>query len=357
MDGFSFPIFKTKTEGVIESFSLDDPEERKKCFEAKASEEIKKIRKFLKRNTFVGFLLGPKNSGKGTYSKLFAEAVGEKYIRHISVGDIVRDAHKALENGEEGKEIMDFLEKNYRSSIPLKDAIDAFLGRSTTTLLPTELILTLVEREITESKKKAIFIDGFPRSLDQISYSIYFRALMGYRDDPDFFAFINVPETIIDERMKNRVICPECKTPRSVKFLKTKEICYDKERDEVCLVCDDPKCKGAKYITKEGDELGIEAVRDRIEADKKVMQTLLKLEGVPKIYLRNAIPVRKAKEKIDDYEITSCYRYEVNKETGEVKTIQEPWIVKDDEGIDSYSLLPSAIVLSLMKQMVDVLEL
>ena len=87
------------------------------------------------------------------------------------------------------------------------------------------------------------------------------------------------------------------------------------------------------------------------------MEALLKLEGVPKIYLRNAIPVRKAKEKIDDYEITSCYRYEVNKETGEVKTIQEPWIVKDDEGIDSYSLLPSAIVLSLMKQMVDVLEL
>ena len=40
MKGFSFPIFKTKIEGVTQTFKLEDPVERRKYFEAKAGEEI-----------------------------------------------------------------------------------------------------------------------------------------------------------------------------------------------------------------------------------------------------------------------------------------------------------------------------
>ena len=350
-----FPIFRTKVKGVTRAFQLDDPAERKKYFEAKAGKEIKKLRAYLDKNTFVGFLLGPKNSGKGTYSKLFKEAVGEAHVRHISVGDIVRSVHKDFESSAKKKELIAYLKKTYRGTTPLEDAIDALLGRSTKTLLPTEITLALVEREIMKSEKKAIFIDGFPRSLDQISYSLYFRALMGYREDPDFFVFIDVPEAVIDERMKYRVVCPVCQTPRSTKLLKTKEVGYDKKKDEVYLMCDNPGCGGARLMAKEGDDLGIEAIRKRIEADKEVMRTLLKLEGVQKIYLRNAIPKTKAKEYVDDYEVTPSYRYEVDKKTGSVTTLEEPWIVRDEKGRPSYSLLPAAIVVSLIKQITNVL--
>ena len=169
MKNYEFPIFKTKTPGVTQTFHLDDPVERKKYFEAKAGEEIEKLKTYLEKNTFVGFLLGPKNSGKGTYCKLFKEAVGEKHVRHISVGDIVRSIHKDFKDEAKKAELLEYLKKNYRGLVPLNDAIDALLGRNTTTLLPTEIILTLVEREIAGSEKKAIFIDGFPRSLDQIA--------------------------------------------------------------------------------------------------------------------------------------------------------------------------------------------
>ena len=357
MQNYEFPIFKTKVKGVTRVFQLDDPAERKKYFEAKVGKEIKKLRAYLDKNTFVGFLLGPKNSGKGTYSKLFKEAVGESHVRHISVGDIVRSVHKDFESPAKKRQLIAYLKTKYRGTTPLEDAIDALLGRSTKTLLPTEITLALVEREIAKSEKKAIFIDGFPRSLDQISYSLYFRALMGYREDPDFFVFIDVPEAVIDERMKYRVVCPICQTPRSIKLLKTKEVGYDKKTEKIYLICDNPGCKKARLITKEGDNLGIEAIRERIEADKEVMKTLLKLEGVPKIYLRNAIPKAKAKEYVDDYETTPSYRYEVDKKTGNVKVIEEPWVVKDEKGTPSYSLLPAAIVVSLIKQITKVLEL
>ena len=63
----NFPIFKTKI-GSIDNqekvFNLSDPRERKQYFELKAGPEIKKIRDYLKDNTFIAYLLGKKNSGK-----------------------------------------------------------------------------------------------------------------------------------------------------------------------------------------------------------------------------------------------------------------------------------------------------
>ena len=356
MKGFNFPIFKTKVEGVRQKFRLEDPAGRRKYFNLKAGEEIAKIRDYLHKETFVGFLLGKKNSGKGTYSKLFMEAIGGDRIAHISVGDIVRGVHKDLADKARKKELVDFLKRRYRGFITVERALDVILGRDTKTLLPTEVILALVEREIDRLGRKAVFIDGFPRNLDQISYSLYFRALIGYRDDPDFFVFIDVPEAVIDERMKYRVVCPQCQTPRNIKLLRTKEVGYNSAAQEFYLVCDNPACGGKRMVSKEGDELGIEAVRDRIEIDDKVIRQLATLEGVPKVYLRNSVPAAEADEYVDDYEITPAYRYELNEE-GKVKVIEEPWTVKDDDGNLSYSLLPAAVVVSLIKQVVKVLGL
>lgn len=359
MKGLSFPIFKTKIEGISQKFRLEDPVDRRKYFDAKAGREIEKLREFLQKNTFVGFLLGPKNSGKGTYSKLFMEAIGGDRMAHISVGDIVRSVHKDLNDRSRKKELMDFLKRRYRGFITIEKALDVILGRNTTTLLPTEVILALVELEIDRIGRKAIFLDGFPRNLDQVSYSLYFRALVGYRDDPDFLVFIDVPEAVIDERMKYRVVCPGCQTPRNVRLLRTKDVSYDFVKKEFYLLCDNLKCGGygkSRMVSKEGDELGIEAIRDRIEVDGKVMQTLLGLEGVPKVYLRNSVPVDVAKDYIDDYEITPAYRYELD-EKGDVRVIEEPWTIKDDESRKSYSLLPAPVALALIKQTTKVLGL
>ncbi|OGZ95412.1 MAG: hypothetical protein A2847_01480 [Candidatus Sungbacteria bacterium RIFCSPHIGHO2_01_FULL_50_25] len=354
MKGISFPVFKTKVSGVSEKFLLEDPAERRKYFDAKAGPEIEKLRSYLRDNTFVAFLLGPKNSGKGTYSKLFMEALGGDSVAHISVGDIVRSVHKDIEAGKE-KELIAFLRVRYRGFITIEKALDVILGRDTKTLLPTEVILALVEREIDRIGRRAVFVDGFPRNLDQVSYSLYFRALIGYRDDPDFFVFIDVPEAVIDERMRYRVICPVCQTPRNTKLLRTRDVGYDEAKKSFYLICDSGLCGGASMIPKEGDELGIEAIRDRIEIDGAVMKTLLGLEGVPKIYLRNSVPVDQAAQHVDDYEITPAYRYE--RDGARVKVIEEPWTITDDEGIKTYSLLPAPVALSLIKQMVGVLGL
>src|SRR3989338_6927833 len=355
MKEFSFPIIKTKTEGVSQKFMLEDPVERRKYFEAKAGSEIEKLREYLRTNTFIGFLLGPKNSGKGTYTKLFMEAVGEDRVAHISVGDIVRSVHKNLKDEYQKNELINFLKRRYRGFITIEKAIDVILGRDTKTLLPTEIILALVEREIDRLGRKAIFIDGFPRNLDQVSYALYFRALMGYRDDPDFFVFISVPDSVIDERIKNRVICPICKTPRSLKLLRTKEIGYDEKTKQFFLKCDNPECKEVRLVPKEGDELGIEPIRERIEIDDKIGLKLLDLQGIPKVYLRNSIPVSVAKKSVDDYELTPAYRYE--KKGKDIRVVEEPWVIKDDEGKPAHSLLPAAVTVSLIKQIAKVLSL
>src|SRR3989344_7359631 len=206
MQNYRFPVFKTKTTGIKRIFKLDDPKERQKYFKAKAGKEIKKIKNYLKKNTFMGILLGKKNSGKGTYVKLFMEAVGAEHVAHISVGDIVRSADQLVRDEKSRAEFVDFLKKRYRGFISIDQIVDIIMGRDTKTLLPTEVILSLVEREISKLERKAIFLDGFPRNLDQISYSLFFRALIGYRDDPDFMVFIDLPEAVIDERMKYRVV-------------------------------------------------------------------------------------------------------------------------------------------------------
>src|SRR3989338_11532251 len=137
MLGFPFPIFKTKVEGHSEKFMLEDPVERRKYFDLKAGSEIEKLRDyFSKGNTFVAFLLGPKNSGKGTYTKLFMEAVGGDRVAHISVGDITRAVHKDIESGKQ-EELIAFLRARYRGFITIEKAIDVILGRDTKTLLPT----------------------------------------------------------------------------------------------------------------------------------------------------------------------------------------------------------------------------
>ncbi len=360
-----FPIFKIKADGESKKFDLNGVAGRKKYFEFKAGKEIEKIKKYLNEGkTFIAYLLGKKNSGKGTYSKLFMEAVGGNLpaggagkISHVAVGDIVRDVHLGLKDASKKQELTNFLKKNHRGFHSVEEVDRIIEGRSQSTLVPTELILALLKYEISKRPRQAIFIDGFPRGFDQINYAIFLRELLGYRDDPDFFVFISVPNSVIEERIKTRVICPICKTPRSTRLAITSEIGYDESKKKFYLLCDNPPCNKARMVAKEGDELGIGPIRERLETDDKIFKQLLGLHGVPKIYLRNSIPVHKAKEYVDDYEITPAYNFEFDPTSQKVKVIESPWVVRDDEGVPSYSLLPAPVAVGLIKQIARTLEL
>lgn len=352
-----FPLFKTKIEGAAQKFNLTDPEERRSYFEFKTGPEIKKLREYLKQNTFIAYLLGKKNSGKGTYAKMFKEIVEPEKVDHFSIGDMVREVDEDLKNEGRKKELIEFLKNNYRGWATIEEIIKTLEKRNTKTLLPTDLILTLVKREIAKRAKKALFIDGFPRGMDQISYSLFFRDLIGYRDDPDIFILINLPEAVINERIKYRRVCPKCKTSRNLKLCPTKEIGYDSEKKEFYLICDNSDCSGVRMISKEGDELGIKPIKERLDMDEKLMEQTLSLYGISKVLIRNVVPVREAENLIDDYEITSEYSYQWDEKNKKVKIIEKSWIISDDQGVPSYSLLPPPVLVSMIKQMVDILHL
>lgn len=362
MQGVNFPLFKTKSD-EYKKFDLTDAGSRKEYFEYKCGPEIKKLQEYLKTNTFIAYFLGKKSAGKGTYSKMFAEIIDKDKIAHLSVGDMVRSFDEVIRDPEKRKDLVAFLEKNYRGFLPLEEIMKSLDNRSTKTLLPSELILALVKREISKLDRKAIFLDGFPRDVDQVSYSLFFRDLINYRDDPDFFVLIDVPTTVIDERVKFRVICPVCQTSRNVKLLATKNVEFDEKDKKFHLLCDNTSCssvkdgKGARMVTKEGDELGIEPIRERLNKDEGLIKQAFTLQGIPKIFLRNAIPADKTKELTDDYEVTPGYTYKYDEKTKTVETIEQPWEVLDDEGNPSNSLMPPPVVVSLIKQLVQVLGL
>ncbi len=354
MKNLEFPIIGTKIKGLSATFDLESPAGRRKYFNAKAGDEIKHIKKFLEGNTFIAYFLGKKSSGKGTYSKLIAEVLGEDKIAHVSVGDLVRetDDWKGFVKTERYAK----LKKYYRGYVSFEKIVKSLSNRSTEKLLPTEFILALLKAHIDELRGKAIFIDGLPRGMDQISYSLYFRDIINYRDDPDLFVLIDIPESVIDERMKYRVICPKCKTSRNIKLLVTSKIDYDTESKVYYLVCDNPSCEGARMVRKEGDEKGLGAIRERLNKDEELIKTAFQLHGVPKILLRNHVPVKEARKYFDDYEITPEYGFSREK-SGDIKVHEKSWSVKDDNGVECNSLLAPPVVVSFLKQLVEVINL
>jgi adenylate kinase family enzyme len=355
MKGLEFPLIGTKARGVNRKFDLESPAGRKEYFEAKAGDEIAHIKKYLDTNTFLAYFLGKKSSGKGTYSKILAEIFGSDKVAHVSVGDLVRET----DNWQTFEKTQAFgrLQKYYRGYVSFETIVKSLESRSTQKLLPTEFILALVKAKIDELQGKAIFIDGLPRSMDQVSYSLYFREVVGFREDPDLFVLIDIPESVIEERMKYRVVCPNCNTSRNLKLLVTSKIEYDEKEDKFFLLCDNPDCDmngKARMQPKEGDEKGLLPIRERLDKDEELMKQAFALYGIPKILLRNHVPVTEAKEHFDDYELTPEYVLKIK--GGKVEVQEIPWTIKDDNKVECYSLLAPPVVVSFIKQLAEVLN-
>lgn len=354
-----FPIFKTKIKGLETKFDLTDPKGQKDYFAAKAGEEIEKLKAYLKKDIFISFFLGKKNSGKGTYSKMFAEIAGSSRVEHFSVGDMIRGLDEVVADASKKKELLGALEKTYRGWVPLERIVKSLEQRDTKSLLPSELILALIREEMRKKEKKAVFFDGFPRTADQFSYALFLRDIIGCAQAPDLFILIDVPTSVIDERIKWRRVCPVDQTSRNLKLLTTPKVGYREDTKEFYLICDHPEHGGreVEMVAKEGDELGTAPIQERIAMDEKLMEQASSLQGIPRIMLRNTVPASSVKEYVDDYEITPEYVYEWDEKEKKVRTTEKPWVVSDTKGAPSYSLLPQAVVVSLIKQLVQVLDI
>ncbi|HVX92657.1 MAG TPA: hypothetical protein VHA74_00920 [Candidatus Dojkabacteria bacterium] len=341
-------IISTKSNEV---FDLSDVEGRKKYYQAKVGNEIEILKKYLKSNTFIGYMLAPKNAGKGTYLQGLEEALGSnEYFAKISVGDLVRDAESEYKDEGKNSSVYKYFHDNYRGQLHIDKVFYNLATKETGALLPTEFILFLIKRAVDKIGRKTIFLDGFPRQVDQISYSLFLRDLINYREDPDCFVIINIPITVIKDRMEGRVICPKCKTPRGPRLLPTKEVGYDKEKKEFYLICDNPGCDNIRMIPKEGDNLGIEAIKDRILLDRKLIDTSREMYGVNRIELYNSFDLDWAKENMSDYELTKETSYE--EKDGKVIKHSTPYLVKEN-GKEYYSALPPFVVVQFIKQLVE----
>jgi adenylate kinase family enzyme len=341
---------KNKTEDRVE-YDLSDPAMRRLYFNSKVGEEIEKLKNFLKRDSFIAYLLAPKMAGKGTYTAMLREILGEDLIEHISVGDIVRKNHQEFEKKGKKSEIYKYAQENYRGFLSLEEVFKSLINRDTKSVsVPTEFVLTLIKKEIDSLPNKTIFLDGFPRKADQLSYTLYLRELINHREDKDLFVLINLPIEVINQRITGRTICPECQTSRNLKLNPTMNVCYDEKCSEYYLVCDNPSCGDLRMVCKEGDELGIENIKDRIIDDLQLMEQARKIHGVDNIEIYNALEKENSLNYVDEYELTKefCFNHNDDKK---VSKETKPFSILDN-GVEYVSLLPASALTQLIKQIV-----
>jgi adenylate kinase len=165
-------------------------------------------------------LLGAPGAGKGTQSKVIADAYK---IPEISTGEILRAAIR--EESELGK--------------LAKQCMDAG------TLVPDEVVIALVRDYLgAERCRKGFILDGFPRSIPQA------EALDAAGTKIDVVLELKLDDEIIVNRMSGRRVCPGCGASYNVVGMPPKT-------EGVCDRC------GTALLTREDDKP--EIVRKRLE--------------------------------------------------------------------------------------------
>ena len=340
---FDESLLPPKVESQGKKWDLTKIKERHEYFKHKLGKKLPKLQQIFSEQTFIVYMLAPKLAGKGTYLSILRELVGNTFYQ-LSVGDLVREFQKEYPKNPEKYA---GLRELYRGFVSFEDAVEAMLDPSITNVKSTEFVLALIKLKIQQIGRKIIFLDGFPRTEDQIMYSLFMRDLMAFRDDPDFFMMINIPITIIDMRIRYRRVCPKCGSSRNIKLLPTDQLAWDKEKNEVILLCDTPECNRQPMVPKPGDEVGVQALLPRLKRDFKLLEIARTLHGVDRIELFNAIPVDVAPKYYEPYELTPIYDYEYK--NGKVIVKTSPWVV-EEAGNKYYSLLPAPALLQFVDQ-------
>lgn len=156
-------------------------------------------------------LIAPPAAGKGTIS---SELLKKYHYKHISTGDILRNASK------ENEEVKKLLED----------------GK----LIPDSIILPLFKKELINISKDSFILDGIPRTVEQAEYlKKVFEEL-----NVDNYVVINIDISYdtLEKRVIGRRVCETCKNTYNVYFNE----CAPKE-ENVCDVC------GGRLITRSDD--------------------------------------------------------------------------------------------------------
>ena len=168
----------------------------------------------------IVILLGAPGSGKGTIAGKLAE--DDARLKHVSSGDLLRGAIAAgTAAGNEAKAYMD-------------------KGQ----LVPDALIAAMIKDVIAQTQGDVtMLLDGFPRNVAQA------EVLEQTGAPVRSVVLVDVPDSIIQDRIPGRRTCPKCKAGYHVTGLPPK----------VEGVCD--KCGTALVIRKDDNP---ETVKDRL---------------------------------------------------------------------------------------------
>ncbi|MHC1720047.1 MAG: adenylate kinase [Clostridiaceae bacterium] len=184
-------------------------------------------------------LLGPPGAGKGTQAKSISQAYS---IPHISTGDIFR--------------------KNISEKTPLGVEAKGYMDKGQ--LVPDELTINLVTDRLTQDDCKTGFLlDGFPRTVKQAEALDAF--LSKNKMDINAALLIEVPSTLILERMTGRRVCPECGASYHIKNIPPKV-------EGICDLC------GASLIQRKDDNE--ETVKERLDVYERQTQPLVEYYNV-----------------------------------------------------------------------------
>ncbi|KAL5744364.1 hypothetical protein ACOSP7_027225 [Xanthoceras sorbifolium] len=123
---------------------------------------------------FITFVLGGPGSGKGTQCERIVEKFG---FTHLSAGDILR--REIASNSEYGTMILDTIKE----------------GK----IVPSEVTVRLIQKEMESSDNYKFLIDGFPRSEEN---RIAFEKIMGA--EPNIVLFFDCPEEEMVKRVLSR---------------------------------------------------------------------------------------------------------------------------------------------------------
>uniref|UniRef100_A0A7N0V320 adenylate kinase n=1 Tax=Kalanchoe fedtschenkoi TaxID=63787 RepID=A0A7N0V320_KALFE len=126
------------------------------------------------RNLFVTFVLGGPGTGKGTQCEKIVENFG---FTHLSAGELLR--REISSNSENGATIL----KTIRD------------GK----IVPSDVTVKLIQREMQLSKNNKFLIDGFPRSEEN---RIAFERVVGV--EPNVVLFFHCPEEEMVQRVLSR---------------------------------------------------------------------------------------------------------------------------------------------------------
>jgi adenylate kinase len=173
-------------------------------------------------------LLGPPGAGKGTQAKLLQDEFG---ACQISTGDILRKA--VAEQTPLGKEAADYINRG--------------------ALVPDDVIVNLVAERLKERDcEKGFILDGFPRTIPQAQGLDGILKTMGL--SLNGVLSVQVPESIIIERLAGRRTCRSCGALSHVVFNPPKK----------AGVCD--RCGGELY--QRDDDRG-ETIASRLKVYEK----------------------------------------------------------------------------------------